>query len=122
MSNREILSAEGEELDKLAGKMLIHEPPHKISSDGHDCWCIKCGKYDAVGICSKPDLIDTSDWNEAMKWRDRCVDKYGESKFVQVLYDLFHDELGHGGFLEIIAFAQPQDIFKAILLCEKGQE
>ena len=116
MTDKEILQAEGEELDRLAGEIL--EAEHVIDNG----FCENCLRLESD--CDEPcDTINTSDWNEAMKWRDWCVKKYGDDKYFECLIGAMMDKDYSGRYtVWICGHAQPDDYFKAILLCVADKE
>ena len=94
-------------------------------------YCEKCNTYSKnyKGKVCIPDPIDTSDWNLAMKYRDRAIKKYGEDEFLATLiisyYYWFNNTPGTRkyNFKNWLAcYVTPQDIFKACMLLEVEQK
>ncbi len=84
-NNAETLLALGDELGLEAAKVLVPEPwKHKRRDEEgiKFCFCKKCGR-DMVRMqevdlsCPVPDRIDTTDWNVAMKLRDKIIKSKG---------------------------------------------
>lgn len=139
MTNTEIIQLSIPALGKLAGEVLREKPwEHSAEYDYYETWkpCIKCGEkvnghLKHPGECTIADPIDPEDWTEVMRWRDWCVEKHGENKYIQACMDIFNDihELDYSvgndneARLMLIWFAteaQPHHYLRAILLCEEG--
>lgn len=118
MTKDQILNYTDADLPGMAGEVLLPKSRHAFNMCGR---CIDCNQYKrkADEFCKKTVQLH---WSTAMKWRVWAVEKFGASKFVQVMYDIIRHELGRGGMLEIIAEAQPSHYIKAAMLCMAESE
>lgn len=133
MNKDKLLQATGPELSKLLGEILLYVPKGYGDPDS-DIYANMSKEFRGKHVSITSAVLEVENNylqrknggipltpDNAFKWRDWAVEKYGESKFVQVLYDMIRNELGYG-FLEIIAFAQPEHYLKAVALCVLGDK
>lgn len=102
---------------------------HSFCEDGNTCE--KCGKFviQDVPYCEIPDPIAATPAN-AFKWRDWCVEKYGDGFYIESLMTVCNeaasekDKAKKFTYLEVSVYlaewlavkCQPLDILKAVCL------
>ena len=117
----QILQAEGDELSRLAGEVLRGDMRLNHDEDrsgrcrkclcrcGEDGWQVECI---AVPIPLTP--------NNAFKWRDWAVEKFGWQSLDQCLYSIYAEQLVLGGiysWMEWMLNLKPEHYIKAACLC-----
>ena len=109
-TKEQILRAEGEELSRLLGEAFGNN--HRKITE----WCNVCMVCQAS--TRKVDTCPiTLTWNEAMKWRDWAVKKFGYCMFTDVVLIA-----RRGTYPDFIAFAKPEHYLKAAAICKLNAE
>jgi hypothetical protein len=126
----QLSKADDTEFSKLAGEVLLSKPyqhnTKQLYNDAGELQCVKCkgilwssGKYVNIGPCSFPDpILITSD--NAYKWRDWAVEKFGEIAFTNALLKLKHSDCSYGATpfdVWIATKAQPRHYIEAACRC-----
>ena len=123
MRTKDILKSTGKELGKMVGEVLGEGKQHVITERtfGHGPAlkkCLKCGVSYPVGMC-KGNSINTTDWNEAMKWIAWAETKGLSEPIMDVLLETWNEKAAGTGILFsawLIFEATAEDYFKAILI------
>lgn len=131
VTKKQILNAEGDELSILLGEVLQPEVKHHVHN-GASHSCRNCKKelytYSGRGTEALHQDCDIAtpiplDWPNAMKWRDWCVEEYGDNKFAQAFLSLFTPEQQCDVINWLAVFylttvhTQPIHYLKAVAIC-----
>ena len=124
ITKNQLLTALESELPRILGEIFKlydeHDFNHVVSGNRI---CRACGiRYhdDLLGeICKIPLPIGITDWNEAMRFRDRAVEKHGTIKFTEALRTVWHKKTVAIDFRDWLLFkAQPVNYLIAAALLE----
>lgn len=116
------------ELSKRAGKVLQPEKNKHLvlNQRGTRGSCSKCDKSldwtDWGNKCEFPDPVPI-DWPNAGKWRDWCVEKYGEKEYVNNLWFVYKDVTGEAVTFKswLAVYIQPKHYIEAVIRCVENE-
>jgi len=131
ITKNQLLTAPEAELPELLGEVFELEwgtckwnkligrrdeiPQYRCSECGREC----IGAAGPQACKKQPPKIDTTDWNEAMRFRDRAVEKHDTIKFTEALRTVWHKESVAIDFRDWLLFkAQPVHYLIAAALLE----
>jgi len=131
ITKNQLLTAPEAELPELLGEVFELEwgtcqwnkligrrdeiPQYRCSECGREC----IGAAGPQACKKQPPKIDTTDWNEAMRFRDRAVEKHGTIKFTEALRTVWHKKTVAIDFRDWLLFkAQPVNYLIAAALLE----
>lgn len=128
MTKEQILNCTDEDLPKMAGEIL---QPDSLGSyvqkdNNGDHRCIVCGKKsNELCNCKIPCLVRLT-WDNAMKWRDWAVEKFGSNDFLDAFEEVMLLFVGpivsQTEFEYRYIYAQPTHYIKAAMLCAVESE
>jgi hypothetical protein len=126
ITKEQMLKPTGDELSRLAGEVL--QVKHDMANDGvNHVTCKVCDE--TLPLMCRWDLPERYPcevpltWDEAMKWRDWAVEKFGDLAWQDPIWKLYHDVSGDRKKVcvyahRFIAYAQPEHYIKAACLCK----
>ena len=135
MTEQQLLKLTGDELSRALGEVLqpkggSHLPENIVDSEWQ---CVLCGiQWDEASIISMDSMSQAKcipfihlTPDNAFKWREWAVEKFGDSHYVWQLRQIYKHECGGSGyeysdylFIFWLAKAQPEHYLKAAALCE----
>jgi len=148
ITKKQLLQAPESELPKILGEILIGcrkqktisikcvcgntiKPKRKPGGWEYKCPYVLCGHPHNLtedDFIKPPPTIDIHDWNVAMKFRDKAVEKHGMAVFTQALYEVLKQDgllppnRSYSQSLEAtIAKAQPVNYLIAAALLELSE-
>ncbi len=118
MTPEQILKADDKTLPAMAGKVLQPDAKHYWTNTGGIEHCKNCremwnaSKENTTCHCHIPLTPDN-----AFKWRDWAVEKYGAKCFMKAVETVGNECLGYVDESAFICFGDPIHYIKAAMLC-----